>query len=89
MVTSINGKKFPTYRTKDEKWLAMSGSAPTIAMRALRAVGRADLTTDPRFAEAQQRLRHAAEVDQIMADWIGARTLDDAMAVFDSVTVPS
>jgi crotonobetainyl-CoA:carnitine CoA-transferase CaiB-like acyl-CoA transferase len=76
-----------TYRTKDEKWLAMSGSAPTIAMRALRAVGRADLTTDPRFAEAQQRLRHAAEVDQIMADWIGARTLDDAMAVFEEAEV--
>ena len=28
-----------TYRTSDGRWLAMSGSAPTIAMRALRAVG--------------------------------------------------
>lgn len=76
-----------TYRTKDGHWLAMSGSAPTIAMRALRAVGRADLTTDPRFAQAQQRLRNAVEIDRIMADWIAERTLDDAMAVFEEAEV--
>jgi crotonobetainyl-CoA:carnitine CoA-transferase CaiB-like acyl-CoA transferase len=76
-----------TYRTKDGHWLAMSGSAPTIAMRALRAVGRPELTVDPRFAEAQQRLRNAAEIDRIMADWIGERTLADAMTVFEEAEV--
>src|SRR6202000_2080161 len=49
-----------TYKTSDGRWLAMSGSAPTIAMRALRAVGRPELTLDPKFAEAQQRVRNAA-----------------------------
>jgi crotonobetainyl-CoA:carnitine CoA-transferase CaiB-like acyl-CoA transferase len=76
-----------TYRTSDGHWLAMSGSAPTIAMRALRAVGRDDLTRDPRFAEAQQRLRNAAEIDAVMADWIAAHTLDEAMAVFEEAEV--
>ena len=75
------------YRTKDGYWLAMSGSAPTIAMRALRAVGRADLTEDPRFAEAQQRLANAAEIDRVMAEWIGERTLDTVMDVFDQEQV--
>ncbi|MEV0904366.1 CaiB/BaiF CoA transferase family protein [Streptomyces hokutonensis] len=75
------------YLTKDGHWLAMSGSAPTIAKRALQAVGRPELTADPRFAEAQQRLRHAPEIDAIMADWIGAHTLDDAMAVFEAADV--
>lgn len=76
-----------TYRTKDDRWLAMSGSAPSIAMRALRAVGRADLTTDPRFAEAQQRLKNAAEIDTVIADWVARHTLDDAMAVFEDAQV--
>ncbi|QRP50416.1 CaiB/BaiF CoA-transferase family protein [Amycolatopsis sp. FDAARGOS 1241] len=75
------------YRTKDGHWLAMSGSAPTVAMRALRAVGRADLTVDPRFAEAQQRLRNAAEIDKVVADWVADRTLDDAMRVFEEAEV--
>src|SRR5271166_2911151 len=76
-----------TYRTSDGRWLAMSGSAPTIAMRALRAVGRPGLTEDPKFAEAQQRLRNAAEIDAIMADWIGQHTLDAALAVFEEAGV--
>jgi len=76
-----------TYRTSDGRWLAMSGSAPTIAMRALRAVGRPELTLDPKFAEAQQRLKNAAEIDAIMADWIGQRTLEAALAVFEEAGV--
>ena len=76
-----------TYLTKDGHWLAMSGSAPTIAMRALRAVGRPELTTDPRFAEAQRRLENAAEIDAVMSGWIGQHTLDDAMAVFEEADV--
>ncbi len=76
-----------TYLTKDERWLAMSGSAPSVAMRALRAVGRPELTTDPRFAEAQQRLKNADEIDAIMADWIGRHTLAEALAVFEEAAV--
>lgn len=75
------------YRTSDGRWLAMSGSAPSIAMRALRAIGRPDLTADPRFAEAQQRLKHAAEIDAVMVGWIGQRTLDAALAVFEEAGV--
>lgn len=76
-----------TYRTKDGRWLAMSGSAPTIAKRALRAIGRPELTEDPRFAEAQQRLRNAPEIDRLMAEWVADRTLDEAMAVFEEAEV--
>ncbi|MFG1923320.1 CaiB/BaiF CoA transferase family protein [Cryptosporangium sp. NPDC048952] len=75
------------YLTKDGHWLAMSGSAPTIAKRALQAVGRPELTKDPRFAEAQQRLRNAVEIDAIMAGWIREHTLDDAMTVFEEAEV--
>lgn len=76
-----------TYLTKDGRWLAMSGSAPTVAMRALRAVGRPELTTDPRFAEAQQRLRNAAEIDAVMGEWIGRHTLAEAMKTFEDAEV--
>ena len=53
----------------------------------LRAVDRPELADDPKFAEAQQRLRNAAEIDAIMADWIGQRTLDEALAVFEQAGV--
>jgi crotonobetainyl-CoA:carnitine CoA-transferase CaiB-like acyl-CoA transferase len=50
-------------------------------------VGRPELTEDPKFAEAQQRLRNAAEIDAIMAGWIGQRTLAEALAVFEEAGV--
>jgi crotonobetainyl-CoA:carnitine CoA-transferase CaiB-like acyl-CoA transferase len=56
-------------------------------MRALRAVGRPELTLDPKFAQAQQRLRNAAEIDAIMGHWISQRTLDEALAVFEEAGV--
>ncbi|MDN5914721.1 MAG: CoA transferase [Pseudonocardia sp.] len=76
-----------TYRTSDGNWLAMSGSAPSIAMRALRAVGHPELTEDPRFAHAQQRLRNATAIDAVMAEWISTHTLDEAMDVFEEANV--
>jgi crotonobetainyl-CoA:carnitine CoA-transferase CaiB-like acyl-CoA transferase len=72
-----------TYRTKDDRWLAMSGSAPTVALRVFRAIGRPDLAESPDFADPQRRLARAGEVDQVVADWVATRTLDEAMEVFE------
>jgi crotonobetainyl-CoA:carnitine CoA-transferase CaiB-like acyl-CoA transferase len=76
-----------TYRTKDGHWLALSAAAPAIAVRAMRAVGRPDLTADPRFAEPDRRLASAPEVDAAVAAWVADRTLDDAMTVFEEAEV--
>jgi len=72
-----------TYRTKDDRWLAMSGSAPTVALRVFRAIGRPDLAADPDFSDPQRRLARAGEVDRVVADWIAGQTLEEAMEVFE------
>jgi crotonobetainyl-CoA:carnitine CoA-transferase CaiB-like acyl-CoA transferase len=72
-----------TYRTKDGKWLAMSGSSPTVALRVFRAIGQHALAEDVDFADPQGRLARAQEVDQVVAEWVAAHTLADAMAVFE------
>ncbi|GAA4809488.1 CoA transferase [Actinomycetospora chlora] len=76
-----------TYRTADDRWIAMSGSAPTVALRVFGAIGRADLAEDPEFADPQRRLARATEVDAVVADWVAHRTLDDAMAVFEAAEI--
>ncbi len=76
-----------TYRTGDGRWLAMSGSSPALALRVFRAIGRADLVDDADFSDPQRRLARAAEVDQVVADWVATKTLDEAMAVFDAEQV--
>ncbi|KPM56222.1 acyl-CoA transferase [Frankia sp. R43] len=72
-----------TYQTKDGRWLAMSGSAPTVALRVFRAIGRPDLAEDPDFADPVRRLARAREVDEVVAEWVAGQTLDEAMAVFE------
>ncbi|WP_166905511.1 CaiB/BaiF CoA-transferase family protein [Mycobacterium sp. DL440] len=76
-----------TYRTSDGRWLAMSGSSPGLALRVFRAIGRDDLVSDADFSDPQRRLARAAEVDAVVAEWVAARTLSEAMAVFEAAEV--
>lgn len=76
-----------TYRTSDGRWLAMSGSSPSLALRVFRAIGRDDLVSDDDFSDPQRRLARAAEVDSVVAEWVAAHTLSEAMAVFDAAEV--
>jgi crotonobetainyl-CoA:carnitine CoA-transferase CaiB-like acyl-CoA transferase len=75
------------YRTKDDHWIAVSGSAPTVAKRIFKAIGRPELADDPDFGEPQQRLKNADAVDAAVAEWIIERTLDEAMTVFETEQV--
>ena len=77
------------YATKDDKWLAMSGSMQSMAERIFQVIGRADMNNDPKFRTNEARVENRLEVDKIVGDWIGSRTLDECMKVFDreSVTV--
>ena len=75
------------YRTRDGRWLAMSGSMQSMAERIFRVIGRDDMNSDPRFRTNEDRVAHRDEVDAIVGAWIAARTLDEAMAVFDRENV--
>lgn len=71
-----------TYRTADDRWLAMSGSTSTIVRRVFEAIGRPELADDPRFIGEDERLQHAGEIDRLVATWVATRSLEEAMTVF-------
>jgi len=71
------------YRTADGGWVCLSASTQAMTERLLRAIGRADLVDDPRFRTNADRLRHAEALDAVIADFVGQRTLEDALAFFD------
>jgi crotonobetainyl-CoA:carnitine CoA-transferase CaiB-like acyl-CoA transferase len=75
------------YRTADDRWLAISSASPSIAVRVLRAIGRADLADDPDYVDPVRRQERAGEVDDLVAKWVGERTLDEAMRVFEAAEV--
>ena len=56
-------------------------------MRVFRAIDRADLADDPDYVDPVRRQERAGEVDDLVAKWVGERTLDEAMAVFEAAEV--
>jgi crotonobetainyl-CoA:carnitine CoA-transferase CaiB-like acyl-CoA transferase len=75
------------YRTSDGRWLAISSASQNIALRVFRAIDRPDLVDDPRYADPVQRQARAFEVDELVAEWIATRTLEEAMDTFERAEV--
>lgn len=72
------------YRTADDRWIALSGSTPTLAIRVFRAIGRAELADDPEYADPQRRLRNADQIDAMVAEWVAARPMREVLEEFDA-----
>ncbi len=75
------------YRTADDKWVAISSASSSIAARVYRAIGRADLAERPDYVDPVPRQARAAEIDDLVAAWIRARTLDEAMKILSDEEV--
>jgi crotonobetainyl-CoA:carnitine CoA-transferase CaiB-like acyl-CoA transferase len=79
---SVNNAPRNTYRTADDKWVAVSTSANSVAERVMRLVGRADLIDEPWFGTGSGRVEHVELLDQIVSEWVGARSRDDVVEAF-------
>jgi crotonobetainyl-CoA:carnitine CoA-transferase CaiB-like acyl-CoA transferase len=75
------------FRTRDGRYIGISASIQAMSERLFRAVGRADMITDPRFRTNSDRVRHADECEAPIAEFIAARTLEENMAVFAAAEV--
>ncbi len=84
---SANNAPRNTYRTADGRWVAVSSSTDSVAVRAMELVGRADLAREPWFSSGTGRAAHADEIDQAVASWIGARPLTEVVEAFAEAEV--
>jgi len=75
------------YATQDSRYIALSGSMQSMAMRILDTIGHPELKTDPRFASNDARVRHREELDALIGEFIGARSAQECMRVFDEAGV--
>jgi len=80
-----------TYKTKDDRWIAVSSAADSPAMRLFKAIGREDLATNPDWATNRERLKRVEECDGMIAAWMLAHTQAEAMeqlGKFDVLAAP-
>jgi crotonobetainyl-CoA:carnitine CoA-transferase CaiB-like acyl-CoA transferase len=75
------------YPTLDGKYVALSGSMQSMALRIFETIGRPDMQHDPRFETNDARLQNRIELDRIIGEFILSRTRDENLALFEQANV--
>jgi crotonobetainyl-CoA:carnitine CoA-transferase CaiB-like acyl-CoA transferase len=70
------------FRTRDNRWIAISASMQSMAERLYAAVGRPDLIHDPRLASNSTRVANAEAAERPIREFIAGRDLEDCLSVF-------
>jgi crotonobetainyl-CoA:carnitine CoA-transferase CaiB-like acyl-CoA transferase len=72
------------YLTRDDRWVAISASATSIAERVMHLVGRPDIAEKPWFASAGERVQRAEMIDRPVAQWIRERPFTEVVEAFQA-----
>jgi len=76
------------YRTRDGEYVAVSGTTDPQVSRLLTLLGRDGPEDRARFGRAADRLRHADELDGLVAAFVAARDRDAAVAPLLEARIP-
>ena len=84
---STNSGPRNAYKARDGKYVCLSASTQKMAERVFTAIGRADLVDNPRYRTNNDRVKHAAELDAIIGEFIAQRTQAENVAFFEEAEV--
>lgn len=79
---STNNAPRNTYLTKDQRWVAISTSAQSIAERVMHIVGHPEVIEEPWFAAGSTRVQHVEQLDYYVGSWIRERNRAEVMEIF-------
>lgn len=72
------------FRTRDGRYVTVTGSTDSMFAANMRAIGRPDLAQDPRFVTNRDRMRYRAELDAIFDAYMRAHDLEQVLADFSA-----
>ena len=75
------------YKTKDDRWIAISAAKQSIVERLFTLMGREDMITDPRYATNAARLENVEVVDGAVAEYIRNKTLIENLEIFEKNSI--
>jgi len=77
------------YQAADGAWLSIAASNEVIARRLFRAMGRPELSDDPRFATNPARMENNDAIQEIVTGWVATRSRADVLKILDEFEVVS
>jgi crotonobetainyl-CoA:carnitine CoA-transferase CaiB-like acyl-CoA transferase len=75
------------YLCQDGKYVSMSGSMHSMAMKIFDTIGQPELKTDPRFCDNDARVQNRAALDSIIAAFIAERSQAKNLEIFEAAGV--
>lgn len=84
---AVNTAPRNLYACADGRYLALSASVQSMFERLARAIDRADLIDDERFVTNEDRVRHCDDLNAILAEYFGARSLDENLQMMEKAGV--
>ena len=77
------------YQAADGGWLSIAASNEVIARRLFRAMGRPELSDDPRFATNEARMANNDTIQQEVSNWVAGRSRAEALKILGEFEVVS
>jgi crotonobetainyl-CoA:carnitine CoA-transferase CaiB-like acyl-CoA transferase len=71
------------FSSSDGHYVSLSGSTNAVFAANSRAIGRPDMSSDPRFATNASRVQHSKLVNEQFAGWMKQTPLQDILAAFE------
>lgn len=84
----VSGAPFNVYQAADG-YVSLCAVTASDWQKLLAAIGREDLSHDPRFANLLSRRDHRDEVDALVQEWLGQRTVTEAVDYLQRHGVPA
>ena len=76
------------YLSSDGKYVALTVAATNVFKRLCTAIGRPELSEEPRFESHIRRVENYDEINGIVADWIKARSAAEVLRILEANGLP-
>jgi formyl-CoA transferase len=77
------------YPCAEGEMILIGANGENVYPRLTEAMGRPELASDPRFCDHASRGANQQALDEVIAEWTGARALDDLLEVLERYGVPA
>jgi formyl-CoA transferase len=77
------------YPCKDGSYVLIAGNADSLYHRLMTAIGRLDLRDDPALARNDGRAAQMQRIDQAIAEWTSALSLEQVLSAMEKAEVPA
>jgi formyl-CoA transferase len=75
------------FKSGDDVWMVIAANQDSVFARLCEAIGRPDLSTDPRFATHVARGENQDEIEAVIGDWVAARAGGDVDRILNDAGV--